>query len=247
MAGDRHDLPTVLITGSNRGLGLALVRLYGDLGWTVHATCRNPAASEDLREIAEIHGDRVFVHPLDVADHGAIDRLAGQLEGRPIDVLVNNAAIMDPDHLTVPPTSPVQSFGMIDYASWTEVLQVNLLGPTKLAEALVENVAGSDMKIMLFISSNVGSIGLNDWGRLYAYRTSKAALNMVVKGLSVDLRPRGIITVAVYPGWVRTEMGGPNGKISGAESAECCHRITSGLSFEDSGKFFNFTGDPMPW
>ena len=247
MVQGRHVMPTILITGSNRGLGLALVRLYGALGWIVHATCRNPAQSEDLREIAETHGDTVFVHPLDVTDHGAIDRLAEQLEGMPIDVLVSNAAIMDPDYATVPPASPVQSFGMIDYASWTKVLRVNLFGPTKLAEAMVENVARSDMKIMLFISSNVGSIGLNDWGRLYAYRTSKTALNMVVKGLSVDLRSRGIVAVAVYPGWVRTEMGGPEGKISAADSAECCRRIIAGLSPDDGGKFFSYTGDPMPW
>jgi NAD(P)-dependent dehydrogenase (short-subunit alcohol dehydrogenase family) len=140
-----------------------------------------------------------------------------------------------------------QSFGDVDTEAVLNLIHVNALAPLKLAEALADNVAKSDRKVMAFQTSLMGSIEDNGSGGAYAYRLSKAALNMVGKSVANDLRGRGVIAVLLHPGWVRTRMGGPSGKISVEECVEGQQRILDALTPEQSGRFFNYDGRELPW
>ena len=185
-------MPTVLITGCDTGLGREFARQYAADGWRVCATCLDPDSAAETRAIA---GD-IEVRRLDVMDHGAIEALAVEIT-EPIDLLLSNAGIGRPHPL----------FGETDYANWRRILEVNLIGPLKLAETFVEHVAASEMKVMAFVSSRMGSIALNLTGGSYAYRSSKAGLNAVGKSLAIDLQPRHILVLALHPGWAKTEPG----------------------------------------
>jgi NAD(P)-dependent dehydrogenase (short-subunit alcohol dehydrogenase family) len=228
-------MPTILVTGANRGLGLEFVRQYAADGWRVFACARNPAEAAALRSLASI---RVSLHKLDVRHHAQIEKLAGELKKEPIDILLNNAGTYGPNKM---------SLGQIDYDAWMEVLRVNTLAPVKMAECFLENVARSEKKLIASISSTMGSIARNVEGRHYLYRTSKAALNMGTKSLSIDVQPRGIIAVVLCPGWVQTDMGGPNATLTPEQSITGLRRVLSGLRQEDSGKFFYYNGDEIPW
>jgi NAD(P)-dependent dehydrogenase (short-subunit alcohol dehydrogenase family) len=186
-------MPTVLITGCDTGLGVEFARQYAADGCRVIATCLDPDTAAATHAIE----GNIAVRKLDVTDHATIERLAEEIGGEAIDVLVSNAGIGHPH----PP------FGQTDYAQWMRILQVNLIGPMKLAETFVEHVARSEMKVMAFVSSRMGSIALNLSGGSYAYRSSKAGLNAIVKSLAVDLAPRGICCLALHPGWAKTEPG----------------------------------------
>ena len=139
------------------------------------------------------------------------------------------------------------ALGRLDYSAWMKVLDANSLGPMRVVESFLENVARSRLKQIVTITSGMGSIADNTSGDSYAYRTSKAAVNMVMKSLSIDLAPRGITCVVMNPGWVRTDMGGPGGKISPAESIKAMRSVIARLKPEDSGKFLNYDGGPYPW
>jgi NAD(P)-dependent dehydrogenase (short-subunit alcohol dehydrogenase family) len=226
-------MPTVLITGANRGLGLEFVRQYAARGWGVLACCRAPA---EARELAAIRGAEV--HALDVRDLDAIAALARTLAGRPIDILLNNAGVNEPRKMTL---------GNIDYAAWKEVLAVNALAPARLAECFADNVAASDRKLIACILSKMGSIAANAEGRYYLYRSSKAALNAVVKSLSIDLRDRRITVVTLHPGWVRTDMGGAKADLEIATSVAGVMGVLDRVTIADSGKFFDHDGSEIPW
>src|SRR5207248_5483799 len=176
-------MPTVLITGCDTGLGVEFARQYAADGYRVFATCLD---ADTAHETHAIKGD-VRVLKLDVSDIAATDALARELRGEPVDILLSNAGL-GKHH---PP------FAQTDYAQWRRILDVNLIGPMKLAEAFVEHVAASAMKAMAFVSSRMGSIALNMTGGSYAYRSSKAGLNAVVKGLAIDLQPRHIVVLAL--------------------------------------------------
>ncbi len=228
-------MSSILVTGANRGLGLEFVRQYAADGWRVFACCRNPDKATALRALAS---DRVSLHPLDVQDHRQIEALAKTLKNEPIDILLNNAGIYGPEKVLL---------GQIDYDTWAEVLRVNTLAPLKMAECFLENVARSERKIIAAISSTMGSIASNEEGRHYLYRSSKAALNMAYKSLSIDVKPRGIIAVVLCPGWVQTDMGGPTATLKPEQSISGLKRVLGGLRPEDSGKFFYYNGDEIPW
>lgn len=181
-------MPTVLITGANRGIGFELAKQYAAQGWRVHATCREPVEAEALKALA---GD-VKLHRLDVAMPQQVHDLAKSLGGEAIDLLVNNAGIA---------AHAKTSIGDMDYGLWEHLFRINVMGPMRVAEALAANVAASDRRIMLFLSSRAGSIADNLSGGRYLYRSSKAALNMVVKSLAIDLIPKRVICAAVHPGW----------------------------------------------
>ena len=227
-------MPTVLITGANRGLGLEFVRQYAARGWAVLACCR--ALAEAL-ELAAVRGN-VEVHALDVRDLDAIASLARTLAGRPIDILLNNAGVYGPQKMTL---------GRIDYDAWKEVLLVNTLAPARLAECFIENIATSDRKLIACISSKMGSIAANAEGRHYLYRSSKAALNAVVKSLSIDLRERGMSVVTLHPGWVRTDMGGAEADLEIPTSVTGIIGVLDRVKLADSGKFFDYDGSEIPW
>lgn len=226
-------MPSVLITGANRGIGLALVRAYAADGWQVHAACRVP---DDARDLQAVTGD-INVHCLDVTDRDQIASLAANVVG-PIDVLINNAG-------TYGPRRP--AFGDLDALAWADVLRVNAIAPIKVAEALVEHVAHSEHKTMAFLSSRMGSIGENTSGGTMIYRSSKAALNAAVKSLAIDLAPRGIKAIVLHPGWVKTDMGGPSALVTPEKSVAGLRRVIDGVTADMSGRFWGFDGVEISW
>jgi NAD(P)-dependent dehydrogenase (short-subunit alcohol dehydrogenase family) len=231
-------MASILITGANRGLGLEFARQYTRAHWRVFACCRRPDAAADLKAIADPTEGKTSLHALDVTDHGQIAALAKELADQPIDLLLNNAGVYEP-HKT--------QLGKIDYAAWANVLAVNVLAPTRMVECFVDNVARSNRKQIACLSSQMGSIADNKSGAHYLYRSSKAALNMVVKSLSIDLRDRGVTVVALDPGWVRTDMGGPDAELAPADSIRGMIRVLEGLSIGDSGKYLSYNGAELPW
>lgn len=223
-------MATIVITGCDTGLGVEFARQYAAEGNKVYATCLDPGTALETRAIP---GD-VEVLKLDMTDHADIAALSAALAGRPVDILLNNAGIGRPH----PP------FGETDYANWRHILETNLIGPMKLAETLVENVAASELKIMAFVSSRMGSIALNQSGGSYAYRSSKAGLNMVVKGLAVDLAPRHISVIALHPGWAATE---PGGRVPVAESVAGMRGVLHRAGRHHTGIFQTYHDQPLPW
>jgi len=231
-------MPSTLITGANRGLGLEFARQYLADGWQVYAACRNPASASELRRMAEDSGGRLRILAMDVTDPPSIQAAADDLDGQAIDLLLNNAGIIGPRGQTI---------GNIDYKAWAEVFAINTMGPMRVSEALVEHVAKSDLKLIVTLTSGMGSIADNISGGSIVYRSTKAAVNMVMRSLAIDLAPRGIVCAVVNPGWVRTDMGGPNATKEPSESIGALRRVIAILGPEQSGKFFNHTGREYPW
>ena len=229
---------TVLVTGANRGLGLEFARQYAGDGWRVFAACRAPESARELKALESRHEDRLSVLALDVTDGAAVKAAAGRLRHEAIDLLLNNAGVGSP---------PGQKIGSFDYAAWLRVLDANVLGPARMVESFVENVAKSRDKRIVTVTSLMGSIADNSSGGSYAYRSSKAAVNAAMKSFAIDLAPRGITCAVVHPGWVRTDMGGAGGKLSAAESVGALRSLIDSLKREDSGKFFNYDGKSLPW
>lgn len=228
--------PTLLITGANRGLGLEFVKQYTEAGWQVIACCRWPDDAGNLQELAEKSSDQVEIHQLDVANFEEIDALALILQGRAIDLLINNAGVY-----------PESSFGHVDYEAWAEAFHINSMAPMKMVEAFVSHVASSDIKKIVTLTSKMGSIDDNTSGGSYIYRSTKAAGNMVMKSLAVDLKPLGIASTILHPGWVRTDMGGPNGLIDTPESVAGMRKVIDALTLENSGRFVAYDGKVIPW
>jgi NAD(P)-dependent dehydrogenase (short-subunit alcohol dehydrogenase family) len=231
-------MPSTLITGANRGLGLEFARQYLGDGWQVYATCRNPATASELRRLAENSNDKLRILAMDVTDPASIQAAATELDGEAIDLLLNNAGVIGPQG---------QVIGNIDYDAWAEVLSVNTMGPMLVSEWFVEHVARSDRKLIVTLTSGMGSIADNSSGGSIVYRSSKAAVNMVMRSLAIDLAPRGITCAVVNPGWVRTDMGGTNATLEPSESISALRRLIATLRPEQSGKFFNHTGREYPW
>jgi len=231
-------MATVLITGANRGIGLAFARSFMADGWRVHACCRHPDKAQELQQATEASNGITELHRLDVTDGLKVASLARELIDQPIDVLINNAGIMGPRNA---------GFGKIDYDEWLPVFAVNVLGPMRLAERFATHVAKSERKLIVNISSRMGSIADNTSGGSYIYRSSKAALNMVSKSMANDLAERGITVIVFHPGWVRTDMGGRNAAITPKESVEGMREVIARVTLVDSGKFFNFDGRELPW
>ena len=231
-------MPTVLITSANRGLGLEFAAQYLADGWHVYAACRQPKSAEKLHRLAEKEKDKIDIFAMDVANDSSIDRAAAKIGDGAIDVLINSAGITG---------KPGQKTGHVDYASWAQVLDVNTMGPLRVTEAFIDNVARSERKLVVTITSGMGSIADNTSGGSIAYRSSKAAVNMVMRCAAVDLARRGISCVLVNPGWVRTDMGGPSATLSPKESVTALRRLIETFGPAQSGKFFNYDGREYPW
>lgn len=228
----------VLVTGANRGLGLEFVRQYAAEDWVVLAACRSPQDAKELQQLAAGSNGRVRVIEMNVADTASVKAAAADLKDETIDLLLNNAGVGGP---------PKGGLGRIDYETWKKVLDINTLGPMRVTEAFLENVARGNGKRIVTITSGMGSIEDNASGGSYAYRSSKAAVNMAMKSLSIDLAPRGITCAVLNPGWVRTDMGGPNGKLAPAESIAAMRFVIATMKPDDSGKFLNWDGRNYPW
>lgn len=227
-------MPSVLITGASRGLGLELARQYAADHWTVYAACRNPASARQLADLAS--KGSLSVLQMDVTDAAQIERAARSVSG-PLDVVINNAGIMGSG----------QSFGRMDYEAWEAVLRVNTLAPHRVAEAFTAHLERGDRRLLVTITSGLASIGENTSGGWIAYRSSKAAVNMVMRSLAVELASRRMTCVVVSPGWVQTDMGGPGAPLTPAESVAALRRLFARLGPSDSGKFFSYDGKEVSW
>jgi NAD(P)-dependent dehydrogenase (short-subunit alcohol dehydrogenase family) len=226
-------LNTILVTGANRGLGLEFVRSYAGDGWRVHACCRHP---EKAKALAKVAGD-VVVHRVDVTDGLRVASLARELANEPLDVLINNAGVL-----------PSRSrFGEIDYDDWVDALKANTVAPARMIERFVEQVAASERKLIVNISSSMGSIDGTQSGNDVIYRSSKAGLNMVAKCFANELAGRGITVIALSPGWVSTDMGGPEAELAPRESIAKMRQVIDRLTPADSGRFLDLEGEERPW
>jgi len=226
-------MKTVLITGANRGIGLSLAKHYLTQGWRVHATYRSEKSSQPL---LDLEGDNLICHPLDVTDYQGLSEFANALPA--IDLLINNAGYYGPKGY---------GFGNTDVNEWRKVFEINTIAPLKLVEALFPNLQKGNLKKIACLSSKVGSMTENTSGGGYIYRSSKAALNSVVKSLSNDLTAEGFTVLALHPGWVQTEMGGPNALIDTATSARGLAEVIEQSDQTRSGQFINYDGSALPW
>jgi NAD(P)-dependent dehydrogenase (short-subunit alcohol dehydrogenase family) len=227
---------TVLITGSNRGIGLELARQYAQAGDTVLATCRSPQSATALNTLARDTDGRVSVHAMDVANEESIAQAAKALAKHPIDVLINNAGVFGGEH---------QSLERTDTAPWLEAFKVMAIGPFRVVQAFLPNLLmAKDPKITIITSQ----MGASTWpmGGSYAYGSAKAAANRIGMALARDLKDRAIVAL-IHPGWVRTDMGGPNADIAPEESAASIRKVIAGLKRSNSGKFYKWNGDVHPW
>jgi NAD(P)-dependent dehydrogenase (short-subunit alcohol dehydrogenase family) len=231
-------MPSVLITGANRGLGLEFARQYLVDGWHVCAACRDPESASELRRMAGASGHTLQILALDVTDPSSVKAAAAELYGEPIDLLLNNAGVGG---------ARGQTIGNIDYEAWAKILDVNTMGPMRVSEAFVDHVVRSDRKLIVTLTSGMGSLADNTSGGSIDYRSSKAAVNMVMRSLAIDLAPRGITCVVVNPGWVLTDMGGPHATLTTAESVMALRRLIETLGPAQSGKFFNYDGREYAW
>jgi NAD(P)-dependent dehydrogenase (short-subunit alcohol dehydrogenase family) len=221
-------MSAILISGAGRGLGYELARQYVADGWRVIGTVRSAQAKLPARVERQV---------ADVTDRRQIAALAKGLRGVALDVLFCNAGISGKRGMAL---------GSFDYESWEEVLRVNLLGAAAVTEALLPNLLAGDRKVVAMMSSRLGSIAEAS-GMTLPYATSKAALNMLVKGLAAQLAPEGVIVVALSPGWVRTDMGGASAPLAPETSVGGLRQVIAGLKQRDSGKFLSHDGSAIPW
>ena len=225
----------VLITGANRGIGLEFSKQYAADGWKVLACCREPQSAIALQALASANSN-VEILALNVADFKQIDALALQLKDKAIDVLINNAGVY-----------PHSSFGDTNYEDWAEAFKINAMASLKMAEAFVQHITRSQLKKVATLSSKMGSIDDNGSGESYSYRASKTAVNMVMKSLSIDLKPYGISVVTLHPGWVQTDMGGENALVSTTTSVAGLRTVIENLNIASTGKFIAYDGKEIAW
>ncbi|HEY9146450.1 MAG TPA: SDR family oxidoreductase [Thiobacillus sp.] len=233
-----RTIPGVMITGANRGLGLEWARQYAEAGWQVIASCRRPEEADDLSALADRH-PQVSVHRLDVTDREQVRTLQLDLEEARIDVLLNNAGVYLDKFMG--------DVGGIDYDVWLRSFAVNTLGAVRVSEAFMGQVARSEKKLVVAISSHMGSITEIGAPGNYAYRSSKAALNAAMKGLSHALAPRGIGVLLLHPGWVKTRMGGPDAMLTPAQSVRGMRALVDNFEPALNGRFFRYNGSEIPW
>jgi len=223
---------TVLITGANRGLGLEFAKQYAASGWKVIGTARKPAEATDLAELG------VRVMQLDVTDAESVAKLAAALSDQPIDLLINNAGMANRDGM---------DFEKMGFDGIERVLAVNTIGPMRVTRALLPNLRAGDGKKIVHVSSGLGSIEENTDGGFYGYRESKAALNMFNRSLAWNYKDEGFTCVVMSPGWVRTDMGGPEANLSPEESITGMRKVIAGLTIQDTGTFQAWDGNNRAW
>jgi NAD(P)-dependent dehydrogenase (short-subunit alcohol dehydrogenase family) len=238
-----ENMPTVLVTGANRGLGMEFAKQYAADGWEVLATMREVKQAKELQDLAKKYPN-VKLHALDVMKKESIKDFADKLDGKPIDVLIHNSGIYPREG---------QKIGEIDYQGWLTAFETNVFGPMRLTEALLDNVASSERKQIAAISSGMSSLravqggSVAQAGTSYQYRSSKTALNMALSILAKELEPRGISVVLLDPGWVKTDMGGPRAQLTPEESIGGMRKVLAGDPKSIAGKFLGHDGTIRPW
>jgi NAD(P)-dependent dehydrogenase (short-subunit alcohol dehydrogenase family) len=230
-------MPTVLITGVNRGLGLEFIKQYTADGWQVIGTCRDLSAATEASALAA-STDTLSLHELDVGDAVAIASLAEQLKDTAIDVLILNAGVMGMKSIML---------GAIEAEDFQQVLNINVVSQALLLQAFQAHVAAGERKIIVGMGSIIGSIGGYPDGGLYSYRASKAGMSAIMKGAAFDLKDQGITVIIMHPGWVQTDMGGEGAQITAEVSITGMREVIAGLSPADTGRFLTYSGEELPW
>ncbi len=223
---------TVLVTGANRGLGLEFAKQYHAAGWKVIATAREPDQADELKALG------VRVEALDVASAESVAALAGRLKDVPVDLLINNAGVS----LGAP-----KSLADVKLDDFERTMQVNAIGPVRVTQALLPNLRAGKGRKIVSISSGLGSIANNTSGGFWGYRESKAALDMFMRNLAAELKPAGFVCIAMSPGWVKTDMGGPSAPLTPEESIAGMRKVIDALKPDDTGKFLGHDGSTVPW
>ncbi|KPF90762.1 hypothetical protein IP81_13945 [Novosphingobium sp. AAP83] len=234
---------TWLVTGANRGIGLEYTRQLAEAGETVIATAREPENASALASLVQRH-PQIRIEALDLEDRASVIALGERLEGAAIDVLLNNAGLYGGSWDNA---SHRQSHNGMDYDLWEQIMRVNVLAPFQIIQVLRANLSAGQRKLIINMSSDLGSISNNTQGQSYAYRSSKAALNMVTKGLSVELGEQGFTVISMAPGWTQTDLGGASAQWPVEASVANQRKVIAGLSKADNGAFVDLLGQKVPW
>jgi len=240
---------TILITGANRGIGFALTKHYLSQGENVIATCRNPDKAEALKALEKDNGN-LSILPLDITDEKSIAALVAALNGKPLDVLINNAGILsgvDPK-LQATESDPSQIFGSVNAQGLEVLLRVNVIAPIMVTQALLPNLKQSAVRKVIMISSGWGCITTMETETPpLGYGVSKSALNAAAKRIAIALHDDKVTVVSLTPGWVETEMGGNGADWAPDESAARMYKVIESLTFEQSGHYIKHSGEQLPW
>jgi NAD(P)-dependent dehydrogenase (short-subunit alcohol dehydrogenase family) len=226
-----------VITGASRGIGLEFVQQLLRRGDTVDAGVRSQEGAKRLEPLARESGGRLRIHALDVEDAASIRAFAADICAAPVDVLINNAGVFGKSN----------ALTALDAGDLARTFAINALGPLQITTALLPALRQGTARRVAHVSSRMGSMASNTDGGAYAYRMSKAALNAGVRSMSNDLRAEGFVTVVLHPGWVQTDMGGPEAPLAAADSVRGMLRLIDGMGPEHSGRFFDYQGQEVPW
>ncbi|WP_426416321.1 SDR family oxidoreductase [Aestuariirhabdus sp. LZHN29] len=230
-------MATVMITGCSRGLGLEAAKQYLADDWKVYASCREPDSCPELQALARDY-HQLHLLDLDIANNDSIDSAVRQLHGQPLDLLIQNAGVYGPG---------ASRLETVEVEPWIDTLRINSIAPLMVVQRVLDNLRmGYDPTVVL-LTSKMGSMTDNLSGGSYIYRSSKAALNSVGKSLAEDLRGEGIKVLLMHPGWVKTDMGGPNALIDAATSVRSMRQVIAATTLTESGSYLNYDGDPIPW
>ncbi len=236
-------MQSILITGSNRGVGFELARQYLRRDTTrVFATCRSPESADELHRLAGQYPGRVQIFALDVTDEATIGAAADAVHAKTdsLDLLINNAGVFPRD-------ANMTRFGHLDAEAMLDILHINAVGPVLVAQAFAGLLRKGSHPRLINISSDAGSLAMKGGGCNYTYPASKAALNMFMRCMAGELKSAGVVTIAIHPGWVRTDMGGPGATLSVEESASGLMNVIGGLTMQHNGGYFRWDGQRMPW
>lgn len=245
---EKQTLRRILITGSNRGIGLELVRRYIQYDDTlIFATCRRPVEASDLNDLAAQNPDRLKVLPLDVTDQDSIDEsrrwVGAQTDG--LEMLINNAGILPGGNIAREPN--IAAFGSLDASAMMQVFLINSVAPVIVAQAYADLLKRGNNARVINVSSSAGSITRRGDGCDYAYPASKAALNMMTRCLAGSFLEDGVVAISIHPGWIQTDMGGPYATLTLEEAVPSMMQVIDGLTMADTGTFLDLDGSHLPW
>ena len=236
-------MPRILITGASRGLGLEHAKQYLAKGWEVIATARNPESSAGLKALASHAAGRLRQVQMDVTDHARVEAVAEEFASQSLDILLNNAGTYGPKSAFE--GMHYQSLESMDYDLWREMHELNVMAAFKVAVCFKPHLEAAAHPLLVNMSSDMGSIGNNSIGQAYAYRSSKAALNMLTRGMAIEWQ--NLTVIAMAPGWCRTDLGGPEAPVNPVESVRLQQELFESLEFSRSGEFINRIGEKVNW